>query len=81
MSGNGMGGEAYDAFIGPFDRAVDFEPDVLIADSSHIIQLEEEMLFDNSLQLDGRGYVGHLLGISLWMDDRFDKPVFISRHD
>lgn len=80
MSGNGMGGDAYDAILVATNVADDIggptPASVLVCSYEHAKTLCEQ--FGTDYPPNQAGYVGSMLNIPIWIDNRFDQPVFLS---
>jgi hypothetical protein len=57
-------------------------PAVLVTSSAALHEIEKELSADESVfghpsNITG-GYEGYILGTPVWIDERFDEPVFLS---
>lgn len=79
MSRRGMGGRAYDAMVEQMNPSDVREAGVLICSMDELSMLQTEFDSQEILCVSNEaGYAGTILGIPIWIDNRFDKPVFVS---
>lgn len=78
MSGKGMGGYEYDEFLEAMEDHPDDMPNALVCSQSYLRELEIQFGNDPKLSNAGTGFAGHVVGIPVWIDNRFDQPVFFS---
>lgn len=83
MSGNGMGGDVYDAILEAYvsPNVADniggpTQASVLVCSYEHAKTLCEQ--FSTNHPPNRSGYVGLIFNIPIWIDNRFDQPVFLS---
>lgn len=81
MSGKGMGGKEYDAFLEGMDGHPDDMPDVMVCSQDSMRELEKQFGMASKLSCIGSGYAGTCVGVEVWIDNRFDQPLFISGLD
>lgn len=73
-----MGGPAYDGLIEAVDEFVREMPDVIVISQRSMGELESEFGALQGLARVESGYAGKILGVSVWIDNRFDHPVILS---
>jgi len=78
MSRNGMGGKEYDDFLRGMEEHPREMPAALICSQDTIKQLEQQFGSPSQLHRISHGYAGTCVGVEVWIDNRFDEPLFIS---
>lgn len=78
MSGRGMGGDVYDTILQLMTKHPREVGDAGIIICSTETLREIQRQFDSRRLVVEDGYCGTLLGVPVWVDDRFDQPVLVS---
>lgn len=78
MSQKGMGGDEYDDFLKGMEQHPGEMPDAIICSQQSMRELEEQFGMSSKLSCIGSGYAGQCLGVYVWIDNRFDQPLFLS---
>lgn len=55
-------------------------PDAIIASRSAMREICSDLGTDPLIVRSGDGFVGYLIGVAVWIDERFDRPIFISAY-
>jgi hypothetical protein len=74
MSGKGIGGVEYDDLLEGIENHPREMPGILVCSQETM----EKLIGTTTLSSAGTGFVGHVVGIPVWIDNRYEQPLFFS---
>jgi hypothetical protein len=80
-SGNNLGGVEYDDLIEGIELHPQQMPDVMVCSYETLLKLTDQFRSQQNVELDGEKLAGYVIGIPVWIDNRFDQPMLISGLD